>query len=236
MHVLITRPRLDAEPLAARLHALGHTTIMEPLFDIILRDGAPLDLQGVQALVFTSANGARAAAHRTQERALPVLAVGPTTATAAREQGFLNVSESVGEGVDGLADHIRATLAPGRGALLHPTGTVTAGDLKASLAPFGFTVRKEEIYEAHAAETLSGALATELGAGLIDAALFFSPRTAKLFATLVSGASLAPACQAMAALALSDAVAKALAPLAFRRLLIAAKPTADAMLDLTLGI
>lgn len=236
MHVLITRPRLDAEPLAARLHALGHTTIIEPLFNIVFRDGAPLELQGVQALVFTSANGARAAARRMQERALPVLAVGPTTAAAAREQGFPNVSESAGEGVDGLAEHIRATVEPGKGALLHPTGTVTAGDLKAALGPFGFIVRKDEIYEAHAAEALSGALTAELTAELVGAAMFFSPRTAGLFAALVGSASLAPACRAVAALALSDAVANALAPLAFRRLLVASKPTADAMLDLTLGI
>jgi len=134
--------------------------------------------------------------------------------------------------VAGLARHIRDTLTPNKGALLHPTGTVTAGDLKATLEPFGFTVRKEALYEARAADALSGALAAELGSGLITAAMFFSPRTAGLFATLVGNAALAPACRGIVAIALSEAVANALAPLAFQRLVVAAKPATDAMLDL----
>lgn len=233
MRVLITRPRLDAEELATRLHALGHTTFVEPLIDIVVREGPSLDLEGVQALLLTSANGARAAAARTTERAVPVVTVGPATAATARALGFLNVSESPGEGVVGLAQHARATLAPVNGTLLHPAGTVTAGDLQRSLQPHGFIVRKEAIYEARAAETISGALTAELGAGSIAAAMFFSPRTAKLFATLLGAADLAPACRAVIALTLSEAVANALTPLAFRRVAIAGNPTTDAMLALT---
>jgi uroporphyrinogen-III synthase len=233
MRILVTRPRPDAEQLAAQLHERGHSTIIEPLIDIVVPDGPPLNLTDIQALLFTSANGARAAAHRTQERNLPVLAVGPATAKAAREFGFLNVGESPGEGVEGLAQFVRSTLASSNGELLHPTGTVSAGDLKASLEPFGFKVRRETIYEARAVETVSGALAAELGAGSITAAMFFSPRTAHLFATLIGSTELAPACRGIVALSLSSAVANALAPLAFRRSLIAATPTQEAMLDLT---
>ncbi|MCE9522019.1 MAG: uroporphyrinogen-III synthase [Alphaproteobacteria bacterium] len=230
--MLITRTQPDADQLSAKLHALGHTTIIEPLLDIVIHTGAPLDLRGVQALVFTSANGARAAATRTVERALPCIAVGPATAVAARELDFSSVTESLGEGVEGLVEFIKATRTPGHGALLHPAGTVTAGDMKASLERLGYVVRKEILYEARAAETLSGALTTELGAGLVTSAMFFSPRTATLFATLAGNAGLAPDCRAIDALALSPAVAKALAPLTFKQILIAAKPTTDAILEL----
>jgi uroporphyrinogen-III synthase len=161
------------------------------------------------------------------------MAVGPATAATARALGFLNVSESPGEGVVGLARHARATLAPNNGALLHPAGIVTAGDLQLSLQPHGFIIRKEAIYEARAAETISGALIAELGAGSIAAAMFFSPRTARLFATLIGAADLAPACRAVTAFALSEAVANALAPLAFQGISVAGKPTMDAMLELT---
>ena len=232
MRVLITRPRFDADELAARLHALGHSTFIEPLIEIDTREGPPLDLNGVQALLLTSANGARAAAMRTNERAVQVLAVGPATAAKARELGFLKVCESKGEGVEGLADHVRVTLTPTKGALLHPTGTVTAGDLQASLQSAGFVVRKEVIYEARAPEALSGALIAELGAQSIAAAMFFSPRTAALFASLITTTGLTPACRGFVALALSEAVANALAPLVFQRLLVAAQPATDAMLDL----
>jgi uroporphyrinogen-III synthase len=232
MRVLITRPRTDAEELAARLHALGHSTFIEPLIDIVTRKGPPLDLAGVQALLFTSANGARAAAARTVQRAISVVAVGPATAAAARAAGFLNVVESQGEGVAGLAAHVRTTLTPGKGALLHPAGTATAGDLAASLSAHGFVVRRETLYEARAAESISGALSAELGAGSIAAAMFFSPRTASLFANLIAAAGLVLTCRTIEALALSEAVANALAPLAFRRISIAAKPETSAMLEL----
>lgn len=231
MRVLVTRPRPDAEKFAASLHAFGHTTIIEPLIDIAYLDGPMLDLTGVQALAFTSANGARATARRTKERAIQVVAVGRATAAEARAVGFTNVSESTGEGVEGLSRHIKATLKPSAGSILHPTGTVSAGDLKASLATASFTARTERIYEAHAAETLSGALTAELAAGLIDAATFFSPRTATLFAALIEAENLASACRSMTAVALSAAVANALQPLAFREIRVAAEPTAEAMLS-----
>ena len=230
VRVLITRPVADAETFAARLHALGHTTFVEALIDIAFLDGPGLDLKGVQALAFTSANGARAAARRTQDRAIPIVAVGPTTAAEAKALGFTNISESTGEGVEGLSHHIQAMLKPAAGSILHLTGTVTAGDLKASLIAAGFAARTDRIYEARAAETLSGALTAELAAGLIDAATFFSPRTATLFATLIDAENLASACRSMAAITLSHAVANALASLAFREVMIAPEPTAEAML------
>lgn len=230
MRVLVTRPRADADAFAARLHALGHTTIVEPLIDIVYLDGPTLDLTGVQALAFTSANGARAAARRTNERAVRVIAVGPATAIEATMLGFIDVSLSSGEGVHGLQRAVLGALKPAAGAVLHVTGTVTAGDLKASLTAAGFTVRTERLYDARAAETLSGALIAELSANLIDAATFFSPRTAGLFATLIEEENLASACRSMRAVVLSPAVANALQTLGFRDVLIAPEPTGEAML------
>lgn len=232
MRILITRPEADAHALAARLAARGHTTFVEPLIEIAFAPGPPLDLSGVQALLLTSANGARAAARRTAERALPVFAVGPATGAEARAQGFTAVSESTGDGVDALAAHVRALADPAKGVLLHVTGTVTAGDLKASLAPDGFAVRIERLYDARAASGLSGALIAELEAGLIDAAMFFSPRTAALFANLSQAAGIEAEAARLTALALSPAVAAALGSLTFRQVLVPPHPTGEAMLDL----
>lgn len=232
MRVLVTRPRPDADTFAAQLHARGHTAFIEPLLEIIFADGPALDLARVQALLFTSANGVRAAARRTLERTLPVLAVGPATAGEATASGFTNVRQSGGDGVEALARFAQATLKPEGGALLHATGTVSAGDLKASLTPHGFIVRVERLYEARDAHSLSGALTAELGARQIDAALFFSPRTASLFAALMTAETLEPTCAAIDALALSPAVAAALAPLPFRAIRVAAHANAEAMLDL----
>lgn len=232
MRVLLTRPRADAEAFAAALHTHGHTTFIEPLIDIAFLDGPALDLTGVQALAFTSANGARAAARRTNNRTIPILAVGPATAAEARAQGFASINQSTGEGVTGLAHHIHSARKPTDGAILHVTGTVSAGDLKAELARHGFTVRTERIYEARAAEALTGALKAELTAGLLGAVTFFSPRTASLFAALIAAENLELACRGMTALALSTAVANALHPLVFSQVRVAREPTAEAMLAL----
>ena len=232
MRVLVTRPLSDAEELAERLHARGHTTFIEPLIDIVFREGTALDLDGVQALLFTSANGARAAARRTIERTIRVLAVGPATGAEARAVGFTNVSESSGEGIDALALTVRKQLNPARGTLLHGTGTATAGDMKVALQPSGFTVRTEQLYDARAADSLSRTFTAELTAGRIDAATFFSPRTADRFVTLIRAAKLEAPCEKITALALSDAVANALAPLRFRKVLVAMHPNAAALLDL----
>src|SRR5262249_44075047 len=92
MRVLITRPREDAEPFARARIVLGNEPVIEPLHEIDYLEGAPLDLIGVQAILLTSANGARAPALRTPRRDIAVIAVGPATAGAARAAGFANVS------------------------------------------------------------------------------------------------------------------------------------------------
>jgi uroporphyrinogen-III synthase len=230
MRILITRPRDDAEPLARALTALGHEPMIEPLLEISFLAGPPLDLIGVQGILLTSANGARAVARRTPARDVAVIAVGPATAAAARAAGFTNVSESSGEGVEALAAFVRAKLRAADGALVHPTGSVTAGDLAGALGAHGFSVRRAVIYEAKAVDHLSGAAVAELSAGLIDAAAFFSPRTAALFAELIEEEELEEACNRVTAICLSQAVATALAPVRFARIKVAEKPSQDAML------
>ena len=64
----------------------------------------------------------------------------------------------------------------------------------------------------------------------LDAALFFSPRSARIFADLVARASLAESCRAVAAAAISQATAKALDRLDFAARLVAAHPDQEALL------
>jgi len=180
--------------------------------------------------LLTSANGARALASRTTSREIAILAVGPATAAAAREAGFSNVSESSGEGVDALAAFVQAKLRPADGALIHVTGSVTAGDLAGALDGLGFAVRRERLYEARAVDHLSGAVVAEVTAGLIDAVTFFSPRTATLFVDLAQEEGLETPCRRLTAICLSPAVGAALAPVAFGAVKIAKNPSRDAML------
>ena len=69
---LVTRPREEAEELAAALAARGLEALVEPLMEVHYQAAAP-DLEGVQAVLCTSANGVRALARASGERRLPIL-------------------------------------------------------------------------------------------------------------------------------------------------------------------
>ena len=215
--------------LARRLAACGMEVVSEPLLRIA-PTGAELDLSGAQAILLTSANGARAAAAATVERKLPVFAVGHATAAAARAAGFDHVDGAGGD-VAALAALVAGRLKPAGGALVHAAGASQAGDLAGTLGHAGFTVRRAALYEARTARSISDGTGRLLTAGAIQAALFFSPRTAQTFVILVDQAGLGAACASMAAICLSDAVAAALTGPAWRAIRVAARPELDSLLD-----
>jgi uroporphyrinogen-III synthase len=228
---LVTRPEEDAAPLARALAQRGIETLLAPMLAIApVPEAAKLladALIGAQALLFTSANGARIFARASARRELPVFAVGDATAAAARLADFRSVTSAGGD-VAALAALAAARLAPQHGALVHVAGTVTAGDLAGALEAQGFAVRRAAIYEALPARALAPEIAAALAAGAVELALFFSPRTAAAFVRLAADAGLAPALRAMTALALSPAVAEALG--AWRRVLVARAPTQSDLL------
>ncbi len=121
MRLLLTRPQEDSVALEAMLAERGHEAIVEPLLTIRPDLNAPLDLEGVAALLFTSANGARAFALRSHRRDLPVFAVGDASAQAARDLGFAKV-ESAGGDVAALGALVAHRHRPEDGALLHVAG------------------------------------------------------------------------------------------------------------------
>ena len=112
MRILVTRPQEDAQDFAEALHRLGHQTFIEPLLAIEYLQGPPLALDGVQAILITSANGARTLVKRTTDKTRTILAVGPATAATARALGFTDVRESDGDGVTGLANFAARELKP----------------------------------------------------------------------------------------------------------------------------
>jgi uroporphyrinogen-III synthase len=230
MRVLITRPWEDAAPLAAELVARGHETLIEPLLTIVPRPDAEIDLQGVQALVFTSANGARVFAGLSPRRNLPVYAVGDSTAEAARGEGFAEV-ESAGGDVEALAAVIEAGLDPAEGTLFQAAARHVAGDLQGRLEAAGFAVRRVALYDAEPIPALSPAAVAALRDGCIDAIVFFSPRTGETFVRLMSEANLAGACGGWHAICLSQAVADQVGEIPWRSVQVADRPTRAGLLD-----
>lgn len=227
--ILITRPREDAEALAALLVEHGVASLIEPLMRAEFLPGEPLDLDGVQALIATSANGVRALAARDPRRSLPVFAVGDATAQAARAEGFAEVMSASGD-VEALARMIITGCDPAAGAFLHVAGTVSAGDLAGRLQAGGLAYRRAVLYTMRATDALSVPAREALAAGEISGVMLYSPRTAALFADLVEAHDLVAACRMLRAYCLSAAVADRIARLPFAARIIAARPDQPAML------
>ena len=229
MRALITRPQAESEALTAQLAARDIETVIEPLIEITHHAAVPPDLAGVQAILCTSANGVRALARASGERGLPLFAVGDATAARAPAAGFRRV-ESAGGDVEDLAYLVARRLKPRAGKLLHIAGSAVAGDLAAALAAEGFAVERAVLYDAIPATALTIRTAQSIAGGEFDFALFFSPRTAAIFARLVEDAGVREGLRPSVAVSISAAADAMLADLPFRDRVIAAAPTQAALI------
>lgn len=179
--IWITRTQPGADATAERVRALGHEAVVAPLLAVRRIPEPEIDLKGVGALAFTSANGVRAFADVCGERDLRVFAVGAATAQAARAAGFRTVLSADGD-VEALAEGIAARRSQMRGVVLHPGAAEPAGDLAGALERHGVPARRAVLYETGPAR-LSEAEATALVKS--DAALLHSPRAAKALAAVL---------------------------------------------------
>ncbi len=232
MRILITRPKEDADSFAASLSARGIDVAVEPLLTIQPVPNPVIDLDNVQALLFTSANGARCFAAINARRDIKVFTVGDGSAAAARALGFSSIESAAGD-VTSLATLVADRLNAGNGVLMHAAGASLAGDLKGQLEAAGFTVRRVTLYDAVPALELPPGTLMNLRLGGIDAVALFSPRSARTFADLWRKAGGAKdGLKDVTALCLSAAVARELKDLDWRRVEIAAQPDIAGLLAL----
>jgi uroporphyrinogen-III synthase len=88
--VVVTRAEPQADPLVARLEALGHEVVPCPLIRIEPLGDEPIDPSPYDWVVVTSPNGAHELARRLTAPPRRLAAIGPATAAALRSRG-LNV-------------------------------------------------------------------------------------------------------------------------------------------------
>ncbi|MEO5335274.1 MAG: uroporphyrinogen-III synthase [Magnetospirillum sp. WYHS-4] len=231
MRLLVTRPEEDAQATAALLASRGHQPYVEPLVAIHIVSGPKLVLEGVQALLVTSANGVRAFVAHEDRRDLPVFAVGDASARAARAAGFVRVESAAGD-VQTLARLVERRLDPRAGDLLHGAGSKVAGDLGGMLGASGFRYRREVLYEQTKADSLSADTERLLREDGLDGVLLYSPRTGATFAHLLRDLDLEAAADRLTAFCLSPAVAEKVSHLQWKAVRVAPEPTQDSLLDL----
>jgi uroporphyrinogen-III synthase len=206
---------------------MGHQTLLAPLLSVKFLDGAPLDLAGIQAVLVTSANGVRALVRRTPNRHAAIFAVGPQSAIAAREAGFLRVQSAAGDAAT-LAQAVARWADPRAGILLHAAGEEASGALCERLTAHGFQTRRENLYRMEKATRLPEQAVQAIRQGEVEAALFFSPKSAALFAECVAKEDLTT--DRLIAISISANTAQALKGLSFAEVRIASRPDQDALL------
>jgi uroporphyrinogen-III synthase len=213
MLVLVTRPREQAAATARALEELGHQVLIDPVLEIrpLPRPALPADMPAAVAL--TSANAVPALAW--VGPAVPVFAVGAATAAAARAAGRERVDVAAGDG-HALAGLILARIAPDAGTVLHLAGTEVREGLESALTAAGFRYRRVTVYEAVPAERPSPQVEVAIRTRRLGAVLFYSPRSAALWAEQVRRLGLVDKLTETLAVCLSEAIAGPLAGLPFR--------------------
>lgn len=233
--MLVTRPEPDAGDTAARLAALDIEAALCPLLTHQTLGTSLPDPTGFAAIALTSANALRALDERgvlDQFKSLPAYTVGDRTAARAEDMGFSFV-QSAGGTLTDLAE----LLAHARldGPIFYPTARDQSGDLAKSLAPFGVMVIAAQVYAMNAATELPEQIVGELEDGSIDAALFYSRRTAETFARLCEGKLSRLSRLELGALCLSETIAEPLVDAHFVRVGLADYPSEEAMMALALS-
>ncbi|MCK5546791.1 MAG: uroporphyrinogen-III synthase [Rhodospirillaceae bacterium] len=234
MRVLLTRPEPDSATLGCALTDMGIESINAPLLEIIFEDGPDLNLDGVQALLFTSANGVRAFAGRSNTRDILAMAVGDATARELGTHGFKNVKSAAGD-VETLAALVIDNLKNNDGKLLHIAGSRVAGDLEGMLSKAGFKYSRSVLYRAETPDMLPANAINAIEQQSIDGILFYSPRTAKTFANLATRARVDKKLSNITAYCLSVRVSDQIMGLSWREIKVATTPEQPALLALLEG-
>ncbi|MCR0983468.1 uroporphyrinogen-III synthase [Roseomonas populi] len=225
---LITRPEPGASATAARVAALGWRPVIAPALVL-----TPLPIEpvpGARAALLPSAAAIPALADACPPD-LPVLAVGEGTADAARAAGFRDVAAASGDATS-LASLAASRLDPSAGPVLLAAGEGYGDELAADLLSRGFDVIRRDAYAAAESAVLPPEAHAALRAGEVRAALFLSPRSARVALSLLRAAGLCGAATDIRALALSGRVARAASGLPWKGLDVAPRPDQDALLDL----
>ena len=157
--------------------------------------------------------------------------MGDASAEVSRSLGFSDVKSATGD-VAALAVLVTESCKADGGALLHPAGSAVAGDLGGAVEAAGFEYRRIEAYEATPIRALPPSVIAAVKEGAIDAALFYSPRTAETFADLARKSRLVRPLREVVALCLSPAVAEKAKEVHWSDIRVAEKPDQESLLAL----
>lgn len=235
MAVLVTRPHPDCEATCAALRARGIEGLAAPVLrfePLPFHDDADADYD---AVIVTSANALRTldlAGHRLSK--LPLFAVGTHTADAARAAGFDKVKVAKGDGA-ALRDLVMARVKAGKlkksATLLYLAGADLSRDLPGELGAKGLTVITHTTYRMAPVARFAAEIDDAFMAHRITAVLHYSRRSARAFLEAVRAGGLEISALALPQCCISAAVAAILHDAGATKVVVAAEPDENALLE-----
>ncbi len=226
--VLVLRAREDAARTAEKLRAMGITSVLSPVLEIV-PTGAKIPQGEYDAALVSSAKGVELCDDVEAFKTLPFHAVGAKTAEAARAHGWRP------DIVAGSAEAILPLLLaryPRPARFLYLSGCDRQPTLEAGLRASGHRVIAVAVYEARAATALAPEAVAALAANKIDAALHYSRRSAEIFLALAQALGIIEQLRIVSHFALSEEVAKPLLHEGFANVSVAERPDEEHLLEL----
>jgi uroporphyrinogen-III synthase len=225
--VLITRSLPGAKASAGRLIQNGYTPYIDPVLEIHSSQQTPPDLQNIQAVIATSANGVRAFLGQYKHCTLPLFCLSGASKDEASGGQYAGKIHTVPGNAQDLLALALKRLSPKNGPLLWVRGHHAAFDMEAALIKAGYAVQMWEAYAAWPTSALSEETQRAFTEGRINAVFFHSARGANGFARLArqSGVSL----HHSVAIAISPEAAAPLQNCGFTKLHCAPAPSETAM-------
>lgn len=180
--VLITRGLDQARPLAQAFQKKGWQVIINPLLTFKNTDFNP-NICLPFAWILTSQQAVPALCQLDPHKQRGVFAVGARTQQACLDAGFQAVD--TGGDAQSLLAYIQNHMAKKNGRLIHLAGAHVRVDIARALTTKGYQCESIIVYEALAKPTLGKNLKDALQNKSLTHALFYSPRTAQIFAELM---------------------------------------------------
>ncbi len=215
-YVLLTRPEEDCQELQTKLLI---PSICSPLLKVSQSVSKVTLPNGTTDLIVTSARVFDMVKNIKDMTKTPVWCVGEATAQAAKEAGFETIFQ-VNRSAQEILERIVKECQKESSHFVHICGSVVHVDLVDALTKLGYKADRVIIYTTEAADKLSPEAEAIMSAGLVQQMPFFSLRTAEVFVDIARTSDWAENLSKITALAHSDAIARALNQLSWRRVVV----------------
>lgn len=238
MHVLITRPKDESINLEIKLKDYGFKVHKLPIIEIttIFENKTQIEEElskKIRFAIITSPSGAKALVKLTNLRDFEILTIGDKTGSILKENGFLNV-KIIKKTAENLAKHIVENFTPNDKKIIYFSGSNISFDIIKYLELHKFNASEIIIYNSE--KLLNIDLKFSLIAKQLDAALFFSARTAQIFVDEVITNGIESELVNCTAVCLSNNIAKTLNKIKWKNIITSNQVTEDSLLNKVLEI